>query len=142
MIRPNRVLLFCGCCLTVLSFLSSENSDDKARNVIVDEWEHIHDDLVLDPNKETHLEIIGEIFWRHCSWRLSDAVLSDLRRNSEYCVPLLYNISMDRCKSSSLPLASVELWLLHSDVVILEDSSPEKTAEDLGLGGQKLGRGE
>jgi hypothetical protein len=42
--------------------------------------------------------------------------------NCDYAVPDLFNVSLMYCESSSLPFASVDLWLHHADVVILEDS--------------------
>ena len=89
------------------------------------------DDVVLDTKLALHLEIIRDIFLRHCLWTLPDSFIRQLHHNSEYNVPLLFNASIEHCQGSALPVASVDLWIQHADVVVREDSKRDETERDL-----------
>jgi hypothetical protein len=137
-------LLFrcCLCCTfySVQNAVEAKACDCSYESCNLSKKNHIcHENLILNTSEDLHLEILSEIFWRHCSWRPPSSILNDLRQHNDYPVPWLVNVSLEECTTSSLPLASAELWLRHSDVVVLADSTRDKVEDDLNRACNKQG---
>ena len=119
-------------CITIVFVLTYFVHRAVALGDLNENYPPLEDDKIfLDINLDLHLDIVKNIFWRHCLWKLPVLFVNELRQNSEYTVPLLFNASMEHCVGSALPLASIDLWIHHSDVIIRTDTKHDQIEENL-----------